>query len=188
MGFDQHICCSKEPSAVHGSQPPGNIAAQEAAQRYKNALLLNFLRSGKAGPLPRPARSNGGGRWTRSPSLIGRCSVGSKRSWRRPAGPGRCAGAGVAPADLRTLSVYRLEPQDENDRPGLATVRPPRGPVSASRSTGVSRRRSARARGGDRQIQVSCLAREDLLRWRRLATRMPWKGYADGDSSANGDA
>ena len=47
MGPDQHICCSKEPSVVHGSQPPRNIAAREAAQRYKSALLLNFLRSGQ---------------------------------------------------------------------------------------------------------------------------------------------
>jgi hypothetical protein len=49
---DQRIYCSKESSVGDGSQPPRNIPAREAAQRYKSALLLNFLRSGQAGPLP----------------------------------------------------------------------------------------------------------------------------------------
>jgi hypothetical protein len=39
MDPDQDTYCSKEASVVHGSQPLGNIAAREAAQRYKSALL-----------------------------------------------------------------------------------------------------------------------------------------------------
>jgi hypothetical protein len=39
MDPDQDIYCSKEPSVVHGSQPPEQLAAREAAQRYKSALL-----------------------------------------------------------------------------------------------------------------------------------------------------
>ena len=52
MDPDQDVYCSKEPWVVHGSQPPGNVAAREAAQRYKSTLLLNFLRSGHAGRSP----------------------------------------------------------------------------------------------------------------------------------------
>ena len=39
MDPDQDIYYSKEPSVVHGSQPPGTVAAREAAQRSKSALL-----------------------------------------------------------------------------------------------------------------------------------------------------
>ena len=166
----------RSPRSFTAASHPGNIAAQEAAQRYKNALLLNFLRSGKPARSPallvRTVAAAGPGR---------RLSLGAAAWGVNDRGAGPLVPAGVPAPGWRqqisgTLSVYRLEPHDENDRPGLATVRPPRGPASASRSTGVSRRRSARARGGDRQIQVSCLAREDLLRWRRLATRCRGRG------------
>jgi hypothetical protein len=72
---EQSISWSKEPSVVPGRQPPRNIAAREAAHRYKSALLVNFLRSGKAGPLP-DRLSNGGGRGTRPPPLRGLAAVG----------------------------------------------------------------------------------------------------------------
>jgi hypothetical protein len=52
MDPDQDIYCSKEPLVVHGSQPPGNVAAREAAQRYKSAYWLNFPRCGQAGRSP----------------------------------------------------------------------------------------------------------------------------------------
>jgi hypothetical protein len=39
MDPDQDIYCSKEPSVVHGSQLPGDVAARKPAQRYKSALL-----------------------------------------------------------------------------------------------------------------------------------------------------
>jgi hypothetical protein len=107
---EQSISWSKEPSVVPGSQPPRNIAAREAAHRYKSALLVNFLRSEKAGPLPdrlferwRPrdqaaAAQRFGGCRTR-----GRCCRASKRSRHRPASAGRGDGAAVAPSDLRNL-------------------------------------------------------------------------------------
>jgi hypothetical protein len=118
----------------------------------------------------------------------GRCCRASKRSRHRPASAGRGDGAAVAPADLgnlerlpagspRTRTIARAWPRSSTSRT-----------ASASRSTS-SATGPARAGGGDREIQVSCLARGDLLRWRRQATRMPWKGYADGDdSSGTGDA
>jgi hypothetical protein len=46
------LTAPRRPRSFTAASRPGDVAAREAAQRYKSAYWLNFLRCGQAGPLP----------------------------------------------------------------------------------------------------------------------------------------